>query len=370
MHILIRLDLNVSIDNGVVKDNSRILACKQTIDHYKKQAKLCILSHLGRPDGITEQLSLKNLIPELEKAWDCQVVFSDNYDSDSIRSKLQGLQANQILLLENTRFYDWEKSCNQTVAAQIASSFDRFVFDAFACSHRKHLSTYALANHLPSQLGPLTKKEILNLQLSLAYPNPVLVMGGAKAKTKIKLIQHFIDQASQILLGGVMANTFLKAKGIAIGSSVCDDDLIPACQELLNKAADKIVLPSDFCCANSLTDQQTHNTAQVLDNQTIGDIGSQTIKNYTEILANSQAIIFNGPMGYTDNPNFCTGSESVLKAIAKSPKATLGGGDTIKLLNQFEIDPNSFSFVSTGGGAMLEFLAKDGRLEVLDFVQR
>ena len=367
MKVLIRLDLNVPISNGEITDDSRISNYTQYIQSLCTNNKVCVITHLGRPKGEDPTLSTKKLKKSLEQHWKLEVIFVDSYDNTKIQSTISNLKKGQIILLENTRFFEFEKANDTKVAKQLAQCFDRFIFDAFSCSHRKHLSTNAITKFLPSTLGKTCTNEIINLQKALKLENPLLVMGGAKAQTKLMLIDHFLDKASNILIGGVLANTFLKAQGFNIQESKYEPQLIKYCQSLLQKpTSKKIILPIDFKVSNNLESDSYRTTEILKKNELIADIGPKTTKKYIEIIRQSNGAIFNGPLGYIENSIFQNSSVSIIEEISKLEQSYLGGGDTLKVLNLGQKKHSDFTFVSMAGGAMLEFLAHNGKLEVIE----
>lgn len=373
MKTLIRLDLNVPIKNGEIKDNSRIKNYTNSIqDLLSQNNKICIITHLGRPKNHDPKLSTKNLIPVLEKLWKLNIVFIETYDPVLISNKLENLKDNQILLLENSRYFDFEKNNDLKMAKKIASCFDKFIFDAFSTAHRKHMSTNAIAKYLPSSLGVTCKYEIKNLQETLKADNPLIIMGGAKAQTKLALIETFLDNCSNILIGGVLANTFLKAQGFNIQNSKYEVELIKFCKTILQSPnSHKIILPFDFLSCKNLEDTNYRTTEILNKNEIIADIGPKSTQKFKEIIQKANTVIFNGPLGYIENTNFSQNSINILKEISKTEKSYLGGGDTLKLIKRANLSHKDFTFVSMAGGAMLEFLANNGKLEVInEIIQR
>ena len=371
MKTLIRLDLNVPIKNGKITDDTRIQNYTQSIRKLvESKQKIAIFSHLGRPKKYEEELSTKILIPSLETNWKYKIVFCESYDPKTIDTYLANLNESEILLLENTRFYEWEKSNDEVFAKSLAKSFDQYILDAFSSSHRKHLSTSAITKFLPSKIGDTCSKEITELTKALSKSKPVIIMGGAKAQTKLKLIETLLPSADKILIGGVLANTFLKAQGFKIGNSLYEEELIKHCQSLLqNKESNKIILPFDFKTATTLEDKITRDTEIIKSDELIGDIGPKTTEKYLEIIQKAENIIFNGPTGYLENTEFAKSSMDIIRSIKERPYSCLGGGDTLKLLKKSQLKKSDFSYVSMAGGAMLEFLANNGKLEVLENIK-
>jgi phosphoglycerate kinase len=372
MKTLIRLDLNVPIKNGNITDHSRITNYTSSMQELaSKGNKICIITHLGRPKNHDPKLSTKNLIPDLEKAWKRNIIFVPIYDPVLINQQLENLKDNQILLLENTRYFEFEKNNDLKIAKKIASCFDRFIFDAFSTAHRKHMSTNAIAKYLPSSLGSTCKYEIKNLQETLNAEKPLIIMGGAKAQTKLTLIETFLKNCSNILVGGVLANTFLKAQGFNIQKSKYEPELIKFCKTLLQSPNSyKIILPFDFLSCKNLNDTNYRTTEILSQNEIIADIGPKSTQKFKEIIEKSNTVIFNGPLGYIENTNFSKNSIKILKEISKTEKSYLGGGDTLKLIKLAKLANKNFSFVSMAGGAMLEFLANNGDLEVINEITK
>ena len=371
MKVLIRLDLNVPIKDGKVKDSARISNYTNYINKLvAKGDKICIITHLGRPKNKDPELSTQNLLTELETIWNINVKFLDSYETNEIKNQLDKLEDKTILLLENSRYFSFEKSNDLKQAKKIAQCFDKFIFDAFSTAHRKHLSTNGITKFLPSTLGETCKNEIKNLKQALDSKNPLIIMGGAKAQTKLELIETFLNSASHILVGGVLANTFLKAQGFKIQKSKYEPELVKFCKSLLQSSnSHKIILPFDFTVGETLQTSQTRNTEILKENELIGDIGPKTTAKFTSLIKESNTVIFNGPMGYTENTLFKESSVQILNAISNVNESFLGGGDTLKLMTLANKKTSQFTFVSMAGGAMLEFLAKNGELEVINEIE-
>ncbi len=358
--VAIRVDFNVPLKNGKVSENTRIVESIPTLKFLLESGatRIHILSHLGRPKGINDpQLSLALVLPELEKELGETIEFRGDFTPGSGR----------IQLHENVRFYDGEKKNDPDFIQNLLGlKAEVFVNDGFAVSHRAHASVIGLASYLPAYPGFLLQKEIDHLSPFLSQKKIeglTVVVGGAKIETKVKVLEHFSKTAENILIGGALANTFLAAKGHNVGASFYEDDQLEVAQRII-KAAEKnnttIHLPVDVTCGESMDtkDTQTVNLDGVDDDARIFDIGPNTIKNYQGVLNQSQVIIWNGPLGCFEYDGFAAGTKQVLKTIAalKSSETILGGGDTLDALKKFGVNKSAFTHVSTGGGAMLEFL--------------
>lgn len=358
--VAIRVDFNVPLKNGKVSENTRIVESIPTLKFLLENGakQIHILSHLGRPKGINDpQLSLALVLPELEKQLGETVEFRNDFTPG--RGRIQ--------LHENVRFYDGEKKNDPDFIQELLKlKADVFVNDGFAVSHRAHASVIGLASYLPAYPGFLLQKEIDHLSPFLSQKKIAgltVVVGGAKIETKVKVLEHFAKTAENILIGGALANTFLAAQGHNVGASFYEDDQLEVARKIL-KAAEKnkttIYLPVDVTCGEAMdsTDTKTVNLDGVDDADRIFDIGPKTIKNYQAVLNQSQVIIWNGPLGCFEYDNFAAGTKEILKTIAalKSSETILGGGDTLDALKKFGVNKSAFTHVSTGGGAMLEFL--------------
>ncbi len=357
--VLMRADLNVPLDEGNVTDISRIEGIGPTLHHLLKEGALVYLaSHLGRPKGeINPDFSLQQIITAMEQCLDIKVKFSDDC------LKCQELGEGEVMLLENTRFYPEEKENDPEFAKKMAKNFDLFVNDAFGAAHRAHVSTHGITEHLPSYAGFLMGKEIEALSPLLEAQNVTLVLGGSKIDTKIGIVKNFLSRAKSALIGGALANTFLMAEGFDIGKSKSEEDKFEVAQETLLMADAgnvEIVLPIDVVVADEIgPDVQTLNlpVRDVELDMMILDVGNKSTEIFTSKIHEADTIIMNGPMGVYEEKPFEKSTKSVLEAIAAHKGTTiLGGGDTVDAINKFNIPAEKFTHVSTGGGAMLEFL--------------
>lgn len=357
--VLLRLDLNVPIKNGrVPKDGQeRILRALPTIKFLlAKKASIIIVAHLGRPDGqVVEKYSLKPVALALQKILGKKIIFWSGDFSDHIEASRQ-LKPGQIVLLENIRFYPAEQKGDKVFAKKLSQLADIYVNDAFGNIHRADASMQAITYYLPSYAGFLLQDEIKNLSSILASRQGLaVILGGAKISSKIGLLKKFNAIADHILIGGAMANTFLASLGHEVGKSIVDKDYLLTAKKLVSK---KMLLPLDLVVAKSLEAKISQNVTvdKVPKNAYILDLGPQTIHNYLQTLQKAKLIVWNGPLGYFENKLFIKASKDLLTAVLKTKaKTIIGGGETVELLKKLHLEKKA-TFVSTGGGAMLEFL--------------
>lgn len=366
--VIIRVDFNVPIENGYIEDDNRIKESLITIKYaIKKGAKVILLSHLGRikEEADLQTNSLSIVAIRLSELLYKQVIFIDKTRGLEVEEAINNMKPGDIVLLENTRFEDLngnlESSNNETLAKYWASLGDIFINDAFAVSHRAHASNYGIASYLPSGIGFLVKKELDMMVPILENPTKpyFAVLGGAKVKDKIGLINHLALTCDYILVGGAMAFTFLKAKGYNVGKSMVDDSSIPLVKDILAKYGKKIVLPVDIVTGVSLTkgeDVKIKNAFE-LDFDDVGlDIGPKTVELFKKGILLSKTIISNGPMGLFEKEEFSKGTNEILAAMIGDRKVIIGGGDTASaVINMGYKD--KYTHVSTGGGATLELFA-------------
>lgn len=376
--ILIRVDFNVPLDDDFnISDDKRIREAIPTINYcIDNGAKHIILvSHLGRPKGKDPKFSLKHIIKRLERLLDKSVVFTDRIDN--VPSIIATLEMKSVILLENIRYYDGEEKNEDFLSKQLASICDIFVNDAFGTSHRKHSSTYGIANFAKEKVaGLLLKKEIDSFAKALNNPiKPVLlIVGGSKVSSKLTLLDNILNVVDRIIIGGAMSNTFLKAVGYDTQKSLTEDDLLEDAKRILRHAKEKgvkIYLPVDVV---STDDIKTHKNIKITPAQDIPegfmavDSGPASIKLFGEVIRDSETIIWNGPIGIYEISQFSRGTFNLAHYIADTYAFSLiGGGDTADAVDKAgEID--NMSFISTGGGASLELL--EGKIlpafEVLD----
>ena len=360
-NVLIRSDLNVPIRNGTVLDNFRIKKSIEYIEELQNiSSSVTFISHLGRPKGVEDSLSLKPISDEMSKLLNQDVVFINNNLDEDIKNILKSKEKG-IFLLENLRFNEGEIMNDEKFAKGISSPFDTYILDAFGASHREHASIVKIGNHLNSFQGPLMFKEIVELDKVLNESNQdfTIILGGAKASDKLALIKNLLPRVNSLLIGGGMCFTFLKALGHNIGNSLCEDQFIESAKEILDSAnGKKITLPVDFGVTKAIDSHARNNIdlSQFSDDDIGVDIGKETIKNFQEILSKSKTIFWNGPMGVFEVDEFSHGTKEITNAIAEMEVYSIvGGGDSVNAINRFS-NVDKFNHVSTGGGASLEYL--------------
>ena len=360
-NVLIRSDLNVPINNGNVLDNFRIIKSVEYVQKIENISKnITFISHLGRPKGIESSLSLKPVADEMSKLLNRDVTFINENIYEEIENLFK-TRNKEIFLLENLRFNEGEITNEIKFAKELAKPFDTFILDAFGASHREHASIVGIGNYLDSYQGPLMSKEIEELDkvLSKTKGTFTIILGGAKISDKLGLIKNLLPRVNNLLIGGGMCFTFLKALGHNIGNSLCDDELIISAKEILESAdGKKIILPIDFGVTKSIDSNKRYNIAlSDFRDEHIGiDIGTQTVNKFQEILSKSKTIFWNGPMGIFEVDEFSYGTKEITKAIAEMKVYSIvGGGDSVNAINKFS-SLDKFNHVSTGGGASLEYL--------------
>lgn len=366
---LVRVDFNVPIDKRGVTDDTRIRETLPTIKYLlSKKTKIIVMTHLGRPEGkVVDSLKLDAVATRLQKLLGKKVKKLHNCVGKGVEKEVEKMKEGEVFLLENIRFHSEEEACEPKFTKALASLGDVFVNDAFAACHRKHASTAGIAKYLPAYAGFLVEREIKNLAPLLAKPaHPLtLVVGGAKIGTKIGLLKNYIRTAQYILIGGALANTFLAAEGYDIGKSLYEAEKVEVARDILmlgEKRGVKILIPEDVVVADVVTEYAKTADLPLEDiegNMKILDIGSRTEQRYTKIIKKSKTVIWNGPMGLYEFTPFASGTKTLAQEIAKlkgKVKTYVGGGDTIDALKRCNIPFKKFTFVSTGGGAMLEYL--------------
>ncbi len=355
--VILRLDLNVPIENGKIINDFRLRKSLETIRALRSVGnKLIILSHLGRPEEgtIDESLSLEPIYAYLAKNLDEDIKFE--------REWLANLRNNTppITLCENTRFLNGEKSNDEGLSRKISELGDVFVFDAFGVAHRKEASTYGVSNYIDYSAGPLLISEINNAQNLLKNFNKPLctIVSGAKISTKLTLLNTFLEKSDHVILGGGILNTFLEAQGYNIGTSLCEPSFLDESKKILNSEnCKKIVFPDDVVCAEDgvLENPQTKDISMVKSNDKILDVGVDSISKYTKILRVCQTIFWNGPLGYVEKAPYDKGTSEIAKIIANADCfSAIGGGDTVPVIEKLGLN-DQFSFLSTGGGALMKF---------------
>ncbi|MBX3082409.1 MAG: phosphoglycerate kinase [Anaerolineae bacterium] len=367
--VLVRVDFNVPIENGVITDDTRITAAIPTLEAILKQQPkdVVLMSHLGRPkEGVPEdQYSLKPVAAELGKLMKRTVEFEADPLSEAAVAKANALPAGTILVLENTRFFKGETKNDPDLAQKFAKYGDVFVNDAFGSAHRAHSSTEGVAKYLPAVAGLLMEKEINFLANAVDNPTRPLVaiLGGAKVSDKIKVIESLLSKADKVLIGGGMANTFFKAQGISMGSSLVEDTAVETAKDLLAKSKGKLVLPVDGVIADDFKNEANTKTISVSEGVPDGwrmlDIGPKTVEEFRKILADAKTVVWNGPMGVFELDNFAKGTNAVAGVLAdltgKGVTTIIGGGDSAAAVQQAGLG-DKITHISTGGGASLELL--------------
>ena len=368
-NVLLRLDLNVTVFEGKILSNFRISKCVPMIKNLiSNNNKVIILSHFGRPkEGIyNESLSLKIILNSLEQLIGEKVTFSKDW--------IDGIEfnGNNIVLCENVRFQEGEKENSPILSKKISDLGDVYVFDAFGVSHRKTASTYGVSEYLETFAGDLLKDEIMNAKKLLSSQKRPMttIISGAKISTKLTLIKKLISKSDNIILGGGILNTFLKAMEHEIGNSLIEESFIDEAKEILNSDdSNKILMPIDVMVSSSsnLGNPETREISMVQSNDKILDIGKKTIDCYNEVITESSTIFWNGPLGYVEKSPFDNGTINISKAIASSQAySVVGGGDTIPIIESLKLQ-NKFSCLSTGGGSLLKFIEGE-KLPVLEML--
>lgn len=362
--VLLRTDFNVPIQDGLVQDRTRLIESLPTLQFLMSQgAKVVIASHLGRPKGVRNlEFSLKPVSLVLSELLGIEVQQLNDCIGSEVDETIQAASFGSVLMLENLRFHPEEELNDLSFAEALAKGKDLYVSDAFGTVHRAHASTVGVTRFLPSFAGFLLEKEVTLLSQILEKPeHPLaLVVGGAKIDTKIGVLERFLDLADIFVIGGALANTFLAAQGHGVGASLYEKDKVEVAKRFLEVAASKIVLlPSDVVTATGIDSAETHVCAvsEVPSDHMILDLGAETRRAYAEVLETAKTILWNGPMGLYEKDPFAAGTRDLGLALADSSSTrVLGGGDTIDAIAHFGIPKEKFTHISTGGGAMLEFL--------------
>jgi len=362
--VLVRVDFNVPLHNGMVSDDSRIRASLPTIQYLiDHKARVILCSHLGRPKGKpTPSLSLGPVVARLSELLNRPVRLVSDCVGRAAARIVGTMAPGEVVLLENLRFHPGEEANDPTFAQQLASLADLFVNDAFGSAHRAHASTVGVARCLPAVAGLLMERELDVLGRVLTNPaRPFLaILGGAKVSDKIGVVKSLLGRADGLLVGGGMANTFLKAGGKAMGQSLVDEDKLDVARELLLKARDKLLLPQDLVVAEG-SDARAARRVVGVDDVPPGwkalDIGPKTVASFRARLRGAGTVVWNGPMGVFEMAPFAEGTLAIARALAELPGATtiVGGGDTIAAVKQAGVEAR-ITHISTGGGACLEFL--------------
>lgn len=364
--VLVRVDLNVPIDNGKVADDTRIVASLPTIKYLVDQSAMVILtSHLGRPKGKEDKYSLRPVATRLEQLLGKPVTFVPDSIGDQVKQVVDRMKPGDVVLLENVRFYAEEEKNDPAYAKKLADLADVYVDDAFGSAHRAHASTEGVTRYLPAVSGLLMEKELNYLGQALKNPaHPfVAILGGAKVSDKIKVIENLLPQVDSLLIGGGMANTFLAAQGLDVGQSLVEKDKLDVAKSLVAKGGSKIVLPADVVVADKFdanANSKVVPVSEVPPDWRILDVGPKTIQKFDEILAKAKTVVWNGPLGVFEMPAFAKGTVEIAKRLADSKATTIiGGGDSAAAVEQAGV-ADKMTHISTGGGASLEFL--EGRV--------
>ncbi|MGD9979430.1 MAG: phosphoglycerate kinase [Hyphomonadaceae bacterium] len=368
---LVRVDFNVPMQDGAVSDDTRLRAAVPTIKALQaKGMKISLVAHFDRPKGkVVPEMSLKQILPALAQVLDSVdgLVFVDDCVGDGVKAALSAIPPGGVVLLENVRFHPGEEKNDPEFAKQLAANFDIYVNDAFSAAHRAHASTEGVAHILPAYAGKQMERELDALEAALGNPKrPVLgIVGGAKVSTKLELLQNLIDKLDRLAIGGGMANTFLYAQGVEIGASLAEKEMAATAREIVEAAKGKceLLLPVDVVVAKEV---KPHAEARMTGLEDIGadekilDAGEKTVRKLREAMKHSNTLIWNGPLGVFEVPPFDQATVIAAQeaaALAKSGKLTAvaGGGDTVAALNHAGVS-GDFTFVSTAGGAFLEWM--------------
>ena len=368
--VLIRQDLNVPIKDGVVTSDARIKASLPTIKHALAQgAKVMIMSHLGRPKGFQDEFSLKHIVNKVEDVLGVEVITVADCIGEDVEAAAASLEPGQILLLENLRFYKEETAGDIGFAEKLSKLGDIYVNDAFGTAHRAHASTTIVAQFFKGKkcFGKLLAQEIESINKVMATgEKPVLaILGGAKVSSKITIIENILDKVDHLIIGGGMAFTFVKAQGGKIGNSICEDDKMPLALEILKQAKAKNVqihIPVDTIAADAFSNDantQIVDINEIPDGWEGVDAGAKSIALFHDVVMQSKTILWNGPLGVFEMESFAGGTIALGNSIAEATKkgafSLVGGGDSVAAVKQFGFE-DKVSYVSTGGGAMLESL--------------
>lgn len=366
--VIIRCDFNVPIKNGIIMDDNRIIKSLDTIKYaLNNGAKVILMSHLGRIKEFSdlEKYSLEPVAKRLEELLNMKVTFINETRGKLLEKAVKKLKPGNVLLMQNTRYEDLnekgESNNDITLASYWASLGDIYINDAFGTCHRAHASNVGISSLLPNGIGFLVEKELKILEKSISNPNRpfVVILGGAKVSDKIGVIENLVKIADYILIGGGMSYTFLSALGYNVGKSLVDKENIAFCKKILDNYSSKILLPVDNVVSKAISNDalvRIVNSDQILSDDIALDIGPQTIKKYSEYLLNSKTVIWNGPVGYSELKKFEHGTKSLFEFLSKlNSTVIIGGGDTAASAINLGYG-NSFTHISTGGGATLELL--------------
>ena len=368
--LLMRVDFNVPIDNGRVTDDFRLRAALPTIQHCLQQgAAVVLMSHLGRPKGkVVDNLSLISVGETLADLLEMPIKFSDDCISEDARDTSLGISPGEIHLLENLRFHDEETLNDPQFSMLLSKHGDVFINDAFGTAHRAHASNVGVVDQFRQKgIGFLMEKELKYLKESFDHPlRPVtIILGGAKIDTKLSMIKRFLSKADTIIIGGGMAFTFLKAKGLEVGSSLIDDKMLSTATQIMNEVKNQrvqLVFPSDFVCAKDLESKPdgVYLRRDIPEDLMGLDIGPKSIEKFQKIISSSKTILWNGPLGVFEQEYYAQGTKAITEKLVEATEAgqttIVGGGDTVAAVRSIGFY-RDVSHVSTGGGAFLELLS-------------
>jgi len=361
--VLVRVDFNVPVKNGKVSEDTRIRAALPTIQYLIDQKAMVVLcSHFGRPKGGPDPaFSLAPIADHLSSLLGKKVIFTGDCIGPAAEGAVAELKPGEVVLLENTRFHPEEEKNDPNFAQRLAMLGKIYVNDAFGSAHRAHASTEGVAHYLPGVAGFLMEKEIEFLDKAANDPDHpyIVILGGAKISDKIGVIANLLKKCERLLIGGGMANTFLKAKGLAVGDSLVEDASVETARKIMSEAGGKLMLPEDVVVADKFDAAAMSKTvacSSVPDGWRILDIGPATVRRYADALKGAKQVVWNGPMGVFEFPNFAKGTRDLAKAVASCGAITIvGGGDSVAAITEAGL-ADKISHISTGGGASLEFL--------------